>query len=842
LGRERWYRLDALGHLAEVVEPDPKGRGSVFDPGNVVTRYSFNALGRLTRTSQGDQVREFQYDAVGNLTAEYLPEKSRSLDNLGHHVTSGGMWSDVFTYDEQSNLTSHIDARGVKTNYSYDPLRSLLTIRYDLSGAWDGNNPVAPTRDVIFQHMNTGDIRRLKAIYSPPGPDPASCRQDFDYNPTGRLASQTSTCQGAEPLAIDYSYDSLGRITDRLYPVQFGAQNPGRRLVSSHFGIGGSVTAVTLDNAPVASQITYNASGFVASLVMGEGGPQTTTDTFSYDPLTERFSGQAVMRGGSKLLDLGFGYDLTGQLTSLFDNVRTQHLYRYDALGRLSTVTDPSLWSIAYDYDRFGNRTSVKVTGKAADGSPIPSDGLPEVNYDPATNHIANTGYSYDASGNLTRSTGADGSWFNYRYDAAGRLATVTTDTGVLLRSHSYGPDGRRLVTQRPAPAGSTYYAWDGNHVIGEYGPRMPVGTFSWFSSDVYLGNRLLARVAPGASSNPTQYFHWDRLGIRLITDSSAPVLFTQVTLPFGTRLPHESNSQFNPIFTSYDRDLTTGMDYAVNRFYDSQTRFLQPDPAGMAAVSLAKPQSLNQYAYVANNPIMHVDPIGLDETCSDNGDGTSNCVHANGEEWSETRDNTTGERIGNPQVTGEVITVVAPSGGTESTAAAPSGIGASGPGSPPTPRENRGAPNPDLPPNVCASSALPPVVDFFAPRSFGIGVVVDAQYLAGVEFNLQFVFDTTGNFGLMFTPALRAGFDANLSAGISGFLSTAPSITNLRGGSIGVAVDLGSFSAASFGGSVAIDTGSDTLGHPQLNASYGVGAGVGFTGEIGYSMLCSYR
>jgi hypothetical protein len=36
------------------------------------------------------------------------------------------------------------------------------------------------------------------------------------------------------------------------------------------------------------------------------------------------------------------------------------------------------------------------------------------------------------------------------------------------------------------------------------------------------------------------------------------------------------------------------------------------PDPAGLAAVDLTNPQSLNRYAYVMNNPTTFTDPTGL--------------------------------------------------------------------------------------------------------------------------------------------------------------------------------------------------------------------------------------
>jgi RHS repeat-associated protein len=47
-------------------------------------------------------------------------------------------------------------------------------------------------------------------------------------------------------------------------------------------------------------------------------------------------------------------------------------------------------------------------------------------------------------------------------------------------------------------------------------------------------------------------------------------------------------------------------------REYSMQGRWPSPDPAGLAAVDLSDPQSLDRYAYVLNDPLNLIDPLGL--------------------------------------------------------------------------------------------------------------------------------------------------------------------------------------------------------------------------------------
>jgi RHS repeat-associated protein len=64
--------------------------------------------------------------------------------------------------------------------------------------------------------------------------------------------------------------------------------------------------------------------------------------------------------------------------------------------------------------------------------------------------------------------------------------------------------------------------------------------------------------------------------------------------------------------FTSKERDIETGLDFFLARYYAStQGRFTGGDPANLKLRHLVNPQDLNRYAYVANNPLKFVDAAG---------------------------------------------------------------------------------------------------------------------------------------------------------------------------------------------------------------------------------------
>ncbi len=270
----------------------------------------------------------------------------------------------------------------------------------------------------------------------------------------------------------------------------------------------------------------------------------------------------------------------------------------------------------------FATKVSTLCPGSTGSSAPIPTDGLASLAFDSATNRITTAGFQYDAAGNQTRIVRADGSAQKFQYDAANRLVKVRDDYNYTIQAFTYGDDNQRLITQDGDDTSNyrTYYATDGDAVIAEYSetPASPTAP-QWSKSYIYLGARLLSTLEPnGSGGEAVRYHHPDRLGTRVITTAAetnpmGTTAVEQVALPFGTALDNESTGATNRRFTSYDRSATTGLDYAINRHYDSQQgRFTQVDPIGMSSTSLANPQSLNLYSYAANDPINRIAPSGL--------------------------------------------------------------------------------------------------------------------------------------------------------------------------------------------------------------------------------------
>jgi len=597
-GKQRKSETDALGRLATLSEPD-------VNNGNQLTQntaYAHNVLDLLTQVNQGVQTRTYNYDDLGRLTSQTTPE--------------AGNWS--YLYNAFSQVTQRTDARGVDTIYTYDGLNRLTGVSYDVSGTTvPATAPVTYSYGTDAAQNNKG---RLISVFADAGGTANDVTDSFTYDLLGQVTQVTKNIGGTNYPAT-YAYNLAGELTAITYP--------SGRVVNQEYDTIGRLSAVKNGTSPMADAFAYNSAGQVTGFRYNNDA--TFTAAFGYSADRLQLTSLTYTKSSQKLLELTYAYGASGsnngQITGITDT-SDQTLtpgaagrsvnYTYDALHRLKTAvttgsTQYPQWGLEWIYDRYGNRTEQRVTA----GSAPPH--LPTM--DPATNRIVeDANHTYDQNGNMTKD-GVN----TLAYDAANRVIAAAAAT--------YTYDGGALRVKKVSGATTTVYVFSGTKVIAEYDNGAAVGSPT--REYIYAGSQLLAKIEGGA----TTYFHPDHLSARVMTNTSGTITAQSGHYPFGENWYETASNKLK--FTSYARDTASGEsgnDYAIFRSHISRLgRFSSPDPL---AGSIGNPQSLNRYAYTANDPVGLADPLGLtfEQGCweASCGGGSSGITEGAGNYWND--------------------------------------------------------------------------------------------------------------------------------------------------------------------------------------------------------------
>lgn len=546
---------------------------SVTDPLNNVVRHAYDANGNRTSTTDAkNQVTSFTYDTR---------DRPVTITNPLNGQTR-------YAYDSVGNLIQLINARNFSTSFTYDPANRLTQVRDAL------NQVTAYAYDAVGNRTQQTDRKGQV--------------QTFAYDQANRLTSATASGQtvsytydanGNRLTMVDptgtttYQYDNLDRQTRTTYPdgktVQATYDRADNR--TSLTNPGAVTTTATYDAANRLTQLTqgtlvwtfsYDAAGNRTRLIQPNG---TTTD---YAYLNNNWLQSIVHKApaGAVLQSFTYTYDANGDRLTQTDSSGTT-TFTYDALNRLTQAAYPAgFGSYTWTYDAVGNRTQQTA----------PS-GTTSYTYD-ANNRLTQAGttsYTYDANGNLTAiSTGRTLVW-----DVFNRL-TSTTASGSTV-TYTYNGDG--LKTRRVGPNGTTYYYHDGIRPIWE--TNSAGAMTAQYDRDIF-GNLLSRRD----SANVRHYFHFDGLGsTTALTNTSGTVSATMLYDAWGNQRAVTGSGHGNYRFTGAERDTTTSLYHMGARFYDPVIgRWLSEDPVQDKPF---EPATLNFYAYVENNPLIHVDPTG---------------------------------------------------------------------------------------------------------------------------------------------------------------------------------------------------------------------------------------
>jgi len=277
--------------------------------------------------------------------------------------------------------------------------------------------------------------------------------------------------------------------------------------------------------------------------------------------------------------------------TDYLNSANTQTCtYSYDDLARLASTSclngATKVWGQNFSYDAFGNITKTVPNGYTG------------VSFQPtygSGNHISSAPVQYDNNGRMI----TDNLSYQYAYDVEGRPVSVngtqiTYDASGLAVEITNGSGSTQMVY---LPTGRKF-AYMNGQTVQKYIVPLAGGV-----QEVYDASGL-------------QYIRQsDWLGSsRVQMNANNSFRGSLAYAPFG-----ETYAESAPVdrsFTGQTQDVIAGTqgdyDFLFRQLSASQGRWLVPDPAGLAAVDITNPQTWNRYAYVANNPLSNVDPLGL--------------------------------------------------------------------------------------------------------------------------------------------------------------------------------------------------------------------------------------
>jgi len=118
----------------------------------------------------------------------------------------------------------------------------------------------------------------------------------------------------------------------------------------------------------------------------------------------------------------------------------------------------------------------------------------------------------------------------------------------------------------------------------------------------------VLVLAQPTQAAVEMFYLHNDHLGTpRVVTNQLQQVVWKGHLKPFGETQVEIETITNHRRFPGQRFDIESRLHYNYFRDYDPRTgRYIQSDPIGLLG-------GLNTYAYVTNNPLRYIDPLGLD-------------------------------------------------------------------------------------------------------------------------------------------------------------------------------------------------------------------------------------
>ena len=201
--------------------------------------------------------------------------------------------------------------------------------------------------------------------------------------------------------------------------------------------------------------ITWSAAGQVLAEAAGNG----VTTTYGYDPQNQWLATMTARRADNTTLQaLSYGYDFTGNVTSMSDGSVASRYYRNQATSGARLFTYDALYQLLSATGRENaTNTGMQYSGLPAVMSP---DGSQYVNY--------TRSYVYDDSGNLKslKHTGAGSFTRAMTTETTSNRSVQQNDGGAQTPDEvkNWFDSNGNLLTLQASAAGTDGLAWDGSN------------------------------------------------------------------------------------------------------------------------------------------------------------------------------------------------------------------------------------------------------------------------------------------------------------------------------------------------------------------------------------------
>jgi RHS repeat-associated protein len=457
LGGETLNEYDKEGNRVKVRHPsglieesqyDALGRVTftkVFDPGTGVSyeaRYEYDAQGNTIKIESGGLVSRYFYNALGRVVKEIDPagnERTYEYDPLGRlvrRVEADG--TEVrYEYDANGNLVKVVNQDGTEVKYEYDAAGRLTAFIDEAGGRTE------------YGYDGVGRIIFIK--------DPAGSITRYEYDIAGRLVA----VQDGEGNITRYEYDARGNVIAVIGPE-------GERT-EFKLDENGNVVEI-LDPEGNITRFEYNGMGLLKAQVSPEGSrteyfydsvgrliktvyPNGSTEWFAYDGF-----GRVIVKGDAEGRVVGYEYDSFGNLVKVICQDGVVNMF-YDNLGRLTKKVYPDGKEVEYGYDRLGRLIFVRGNGAEIENKYDVMGRLKMRTFKISGILPVSVEYGYDGAGRKVLVKDLWGET-RYIYDKAGRVSEIRSDG--LSAQIFYDRTGRRILLKYPNGV-ETRYIYGGN-------------------------------------------------------------------------------------------------------------------------------------------------------------------------------------------------------------------------------------------------------------------------------------------------------------------------------------------------------------------------------------------